>query len=348
MAPARLRGHREAAFPLGVERRRGLGRAGQRGGREASLAQGGLVRLHALWVLGGAVAWDALWGEPPARLHPVVWMGRLYEAWRRRAPRRPAAAFAFGAAMALGGPLLFALLAILLVRILTPWPLLRLVVEIYLFKSAFAARALAKAALAVARPLSAGDLDGAREALRSLVSRDPRPLGGPLLAAAAVESVAENASDSLVAPLFWFLVGGVPAALAYRACNTLDAMIGYRGELEWLGKAAARLDDLVNLVPARLTAGLIVMASLLVGASPAGALRIWWRDGARTASPNAGHPMAAMAGALGLRLEKVGHYALGDEEAPLDGLAIVRAVRLFYVLAALAVLLAALILVRHG
>src|SRR5262249_11437966 len=158
------------------------------------------------------------------------------------------------------------------------------------------------AAAVVGRALAAGDLAAARLGLRSLVSRDTSALDPPLLAAAAVESVAENASDSLVAPLFFFVLGGVPAALAYRACNTLDAPLGHRGEAGWRGEAAARLDDAANLVPARLTAALLVVASALVGASASGALRAWWRDGARTESPNAGRPMAAMAGALGVRL----------------------------------------------
>lgn len=305
---------------------------------------------HALVVLGGALALDVGVGEPPAALHPVVWMGACYGALRRRAPRRPAAAFAWGAAMALAGPLVFAAGAWAVLRAAATSLPLELAVEIYLLKSSLALRALGGAAATVARALAAGDLAAARLGLRSLVSRDTSALPPPLLAAAAVESVAENASDSLVAPLLYFAVGGVPAALAYRACNTLDAMIGYHGETEWLGKAAARLDDVANLVPARLTAALVVAASALAGASVRGALRILWRDGARTESPNAGRPMAAMAGALGVQLEKVGCYRLGDAGGALDAAAIARAVAILYVAAALAVAAAgaAIVWVRHG
>ena len=305
---------------------------------------------HAVVVLGGALALDVLVGEPPAAVHPVVWMGRFYGLLRRGAPRRPAAAFAWGAVMAAAGPLLFGGAAWWLDRALAPWPPLALACEIYLLKSSFAVRALGAAAAQVARALAAGSLDEARRALRSLVSRDTTALGPPLLAAAAVESVAENGSDSLVAPLFWLVVGGVPAALGYRACNTLDAMIGYRGETEWLGKAAARLDDAANLVPARLTAALFVVAGALVGASPVGALRIWWRDGARTESPNAGRPMAAMAGALGVQLEKVGHYRLGEAGAAVGVGTVARAVAILYVACALAAVAAAaaLVVVRRG
>jgi adenosylcobinamide-phosphate synthase len=290
---------------------------------------------HALVVLAGALALDVVAGEPPDALHPVVWMGRFYRALRRHAPQAAGAAFAYGCLMALAGPLVFGAGGLAVGRLLAPLPLLRIVVEIYLLKSALSVRMLGQSALAVARALGARDYTRARFGLRSLVSRDTALLDEPLMAAAAVESVAENASDSLVAPLFFFVVGGVPGAIAYRACNTLDSMIGYHGETEWLGKAAARLDDAANFVPARLTAALLVAASALAGASPAGALRIWWRDGARTESPNAGRPMAAMAGALGVQLEKIGCYRLGDAGGAVGAGEIDRAVRLFYVASAL-------------
>jgi adenosylcobinamide-phosphate synthase len=236
--------------------------------------------------------------------------------------------------MALAGPLVFGVGALAVTHALAPLLLLRIVVEIYLLKSALSVRMLGQAATAVARALAEHDYTRARFGLRSLVSRDTALLDEPLMAAAAVESVAENASDSLVAPLLFFAVGGVPAALAYRACNTLDSMIGYHGDTEWLGKAAARLDDAANFVPARLTAALVVVASAVAGASPLGALRVWWRDGARTESPNAGRPMAAMAGALGVQLEKVGCYRLGTGGRA-DAGTIDRAVRVMYVACAL-------------
>ncbi|WP_395835225.1 adenosylcobinamide-phosphate synthase CbiB [Cystobacter fuscus] len=267
--------------------------------------------LHAVLVLVAALGVDLAWGEPPTVLHPVVWMGRLQRRLRRLAPRAPVPAFLHGLVMAVTGPAVFGLGAWALLRLVSSWPLVQLALEVYLLKSAFAVRALAEAGLAVFRALSEGDAPAARFALRSLVSRDTSGLEPPLLAAAAVESVAENTSDSVVAPLLFYAVAGVPGALAYRAANTLDAMIGYRGELEWLGKAAARLDDVLNLVPARLSAALLVLACALCGASPARAVISWWRDGAATESPNAGRPMAAVAGGLGVELEKVGHYRLG-------------------------------------
>jgi adenosylcobinamide-phosphate synthase len=130
--------------------------------------------------------------------------------------------------------------------------------------------------------------------------------------AATIESAAENASDSFVAPLFWFSLLGLPGAMFYRAVNTLDAMIGYHGRYEWLGKASARLDDLLNWVPARLTATFLLVGGALTGLDAKRGARVLWRDGAKTESPNAGRPMAAMAGLLGVELAKPGHYLLGD------------------------------------
>jgi adenosylcobinamide-phosphate synthase len=154
--------------------------------------------------------------------------------------------------------------------------------------------------------------------VKALVSRDAASLDCALLTSAAVESLAENASDSIVAPLVYYAVGGLPAALAYRAANTLDAMIGYHDEYEHLGKVAARLDDALNLLPARLTSGLLLAAGALAGGDVPTGLAATRRDHARTASPNAGWPMSTMAGLLGTRLEKPGHYLLGCELPPPD------------------------------
>jgi adenosylcobinamide-phosphate synthase len=261
-----------------------------------------------------ALAWDRSLGEPPARLHPVVWMGRAIDVVLRAAPRQrdPARELAYGTVVALLLPLGCAMLGCAVLVITSRTPLLRLVVETYLLKGTFALRALGDAARDVRDPLRAGDLDAARGALRSLCSRDATSLDAELVAAAAIESVAENASDSFVAPLLFYVVLGLPGALLYRMANTLDARIGYRGRFEWLGKPAARLDDLLNLVPARLTATLLLAAGRAQGCDVRRAWSVWRRDARRTASPNAGHPMAAMAGLLGAVLEKPGAYRLGD------------------------------------
>jgi adenosylcobinamide-phosphate synthase len=264
--------------------------------------------LPLVWALGI----DLTLGEPPAALHPVVWMGRLVAALERRAPRSAPARLVFGA-LGTGGVVgVCAFAGRLIERATDPLPLLpRLLVVSWLLKTTFALRSLFAAAESVRIPLRRDDLGSARKALRGLVSRDVTMLGPSLLAAAAVESAAENASDGAVAPILFYMAGGLPAALAYRAVNTLDSMWGYHGAYEHLGKAAARLDDLANLLPARLTGLALIGAALLSGRDAAGACYIMLRDHGETASPNAGWPMSAMAGALGVELEKVGHYCLG-------------------------------------
>jgi len=267
-------------------------------------------------VLAAALALDLARGEPPAVIHPVVWIGRLTSLLLRRAPAAgPYRQLAYGAAVCGAVLASSTATALALTRIVRP---LRagFLVEVWLLKSMFAVRALIAAAECVRLPLVAGELEGARMALRSLVSRDPRDLDASQVAAAAIESVAENLTDGALAPWLAYAAFGLPGAVAYRALNTLDSMIGYRGHYEYLGKAAARLDDLVNLLPARLGALLLVCAAPLGGGSSLHAARIALRQHRRTASPNAGWTIAAIAGALDRTLAKVGHYRLGDGPPP--------------------------------
>ena len=266
-----------------------------------------------------ALALDLALGEPPNLWHPVAWVGQALGAGRR------ALGGATHPVLLLGGALVVLTIAalaagavLLLERLLEPWPLARIAVDACLLKAALSVRALFGAVRRVGAALAGGHLVGARASLGAdLVSRPTADLSAELAGSAAVESLAENLTDSLIAPLLFFAMGGVAAAWAYRVVNTADAMIGYRdGDLEYLGKAAARLDDVLNWVPARLGALAIVAGAALAGGSPAGAWRALRRDGGRTASPNAGLTMAAMAGALGVTLTKPGHYALGEGAAP--------------------------------
>jgi adenosylcobinamide-phosphate synthase len=261
-----------------------------------------------------AVAIDRLFGEPPAHLHPVVWIGRLIAFLDRRAPEQGTSArLAYGALLtaltcaAAAGPAWAVQRAIARLPAL-PGALLLAVA----LKPAFAWRALKEHVVRVLEAIERSDLPAARDALSMIVSRRTADLDGARVAAGAIESLAENLSDSLVAPLCWYAVGGLPAVWLYRASNTLDAMVGYRTErYELLGKTAARLDDALNWLPSRLTAVLFIACAPLAGADRRRALEVLRRDGGATASPNAGRPMAAMAGALGVELEKVGHYRLG-------------------------------------
>lgn len=266
-----------------------------------------------------AVAWDLALGEPPAVLHPVVWMGKVTGLLERWAPADGAPALAFGAAMTLLLASAFGVGAALALEYLRGFSLVAyVVVGAYLLKSSFSLRELWRAGSRMKNALSQKGLAAARKEVRALVSRDSSSLDEPHLVSATVESLAENLTDSLVTPTLFFLLLGAPGALAYRAVNTLDAMIGYRGRYEYLGKFAARLDDLLNFVPARLAGLLVVAGSLLAREDAAGALRIMRRDGGLTESPNAGWTMAAAAGALGLQLEKAGHYRLGEARSALS------------------------------
>ena len=162
---------------------------------------------------------------------------------------------------------------------------------------------LAKTGIEMADRLDADDIDGARALLPSLCGRDPAALDGPGLARAACESVAENTSDATVAPLLWAAMAGVPGVLVYRGINTLDAMIGNRSvRYRRFGWAAARLDDIANYIPARVTGVLVALCAAVVGGSVMHAVEAWLRDADRHPSPNAGVVEAAFAGALGVRL----------------------------------------------
>lgn len=297
-----------------------------------------------------AFALDLAWGEPPNAIHPVAWMGNVTSLLLRVAPRRgPILQLAFGALLALLVPAGFALASAGLLLLVRHWQPLELIVTTLLLKPTFALRALGGAAVKVRDSLAADRLSQARHDLGALCSRDASTLDEPLLVAAAVESLAENTSDSVVAPFFYYALLGLPGVVFYRAVNTLDAMIGYRGRYEWLGKAAARFDDLLNLIPARLTAALLLCAGVLTGRSARRGWLVLWRDGAKTASPNAGRPMAAMAGLLGVELEKKGEYRLGDPLVAVEPDAIDATWRVVLLCATLAATLTALSIgARHA
>ena len=272
--------------------------------------------LHAALVVLAAVALDLALGDPPNRLHPVAWIGRALTTGRARLCRGgPARLLLSGAAVTLGATTLAAGAGTLVAALAVALGPAGLLLEAAALKSTVSLRGLVAAARSVARALAGGDLEAARAYLGwHLVSRPTATLDGGLVASGAIESVAENLTDALVAPVAFFLVLGLPGALAYRALNTADTVLGYReGPLEYFGKVAARLDDLANLIPARLAALAIVMAA---GTSSMAAWSAMARDHGRTASPNAGWTMAAMAGALAVTLHKPAAYRLGRGPLP--------------------------------
>jgi adenosylcobinamide-phosphate synthase len=277
---------------------------------------------------------DLLLGDPPNCFHPTAWMGSLI-GWlvRFRPHGNRFAELLYGVFILLIGVALsiMAGLAISALAHLLPAWAGALLIALAL-KLAISLRGLDRAAREVQAALEAGNLPEARRLLAwHLVSRDTSQLDESKVAAAAIESVAENSSDGIIAPLFFFAIGGLPAAFAYRFINTADSLLGYRdAEREWLGKAPARLDDLLNFIPARLAGLLIVLSAPLCGAGMSQAWRIMRRDAKQTASPNAGIPMSAMAGALGVELEKIGHYTLGRGLRPSTPADLARARRMLY------------------
>ncbi|MDP3879449.1 MAG: cobalamin biosynthesis protein [Dehalococcoidales bacterium] len=289
--------------------------------------------MDTLAVFFVALVIDLVLGEPPRPIHPVVWMGRVTSFLEKggwgRSPRRQ---FVYGAGMTLFLIGLFAAavyLSLFYLRSLSA--VAYVVVGAVLLKSTFSLRELRRAAIRIKRLLLGNRLNEARYELRSLVSRDTADLSEPMVVSAAIESVAENIVDSFVAPLFYFLLFGVPGAVAYRVVNTLDAMIGYHGKYEYLGKFACRLDDVLNFIPARVTVLLLVLASFLSGRDARAAWRVALNEHSRTESPNAGWTMAATAGALNVQLVKVGHYRLGAAAAPLVPQTIDDALRLMLI-----------------
>jgi len=270
-----------------------------------------------------ALAFDRWLGEPPLRLHPVVWIGH-YLGWAGQRiapaagiplPQRDLAAFARGAIAWCAGAILAITVALALqlgLQRLPAWA--QLIALGLLLKPLLAWSMLKSEVLAVEAALSVS-LQQGRERLSWLCSRDTSALSESQVRETALESLAENLNDSVVAPLFWFALAGLPGAALYRFANTADAMWGYRGERsgrvwEWAGKWAAHADDLLSWLPARLTALLLALAA---GGLSLVRLR---REARVTPSPNGGWPMGAMALALGVRLGKPGVYTLNATGQP--------------------------------
>lgn len=267
-------------------------------------------------VVAAALILDALLGEPPERIHPTVWMGRAISAYEG-----PALKLTTASGLRAAGVLLAAVLpaaAFLLCRSLlraTP-PSARPVLEAALISTTLSLRGLGSAAQGVRYELAGGRLEGARSRVGEFVGRETADLPGPEVCRAAVESVAENTSDGVVGPMFFGLLMGAPGALAYKAINTVDSMVGYRNPRHRdLGWAGARLDDLANLAPARLT----VLAVAASSRHPGGVISTALRYGPLTASPNAGYAEAAFAGALGVRLGGTNRYGGVERRGPILG-----------------------------
>ncbi|HET9240927.1 MAG TPA: adenosylcobinamide-phosphate synthase CbiB [Oligoflexus sp.] len=278
--------------------------------------------LALAWIL--ALALDLLVGEYPNRFHPVVWIGRTIS-WGERIFLGRGARFEFmgGLLLTLTIPAFFAGAAYFTIQAAEALPIPQLFITTFWLKASFAWKALGGAAENVHKHLEQGNVDAARFELRALCSRNASQLNEEELTEAAISSLAENLSDSVIAPWFFAVFFGVPGAVFYRAVNTMDAMIGYKNHYKNLGCVAARTDDVLNYIPARITVLFLLAARSINGRiqnldtpRAAFAWSVARRDHALTPSPNGGWPMATMAGMLGIQLRKTSVYTLGQRLRP--------------------------------
>ena len=308
--------------------------------------------MSGLAVLGGFVL-DAVFGDPAWLPHPVVLMGKciskLEKALRARFPKTQQGELLAGAVLAFClpvGTFLVTSAVCLLAAKISPW--LGLAVQMFWCGQALAAKGLVQESRNVYGELVKPDLPAARKAVSRIVGRDTENLTAEGVTKAAVETVAENASDGVIAPLLYMLLGGAPLALTYKAVNTMDSMVGYKNETYlYFGRVAAKLDDVANYIPSRLAALLWVAAAALTGNDAKGAWRIWRRDRRNHASPNSAQTESACAGALGVQLAGPAYYfgeyypkpTIGDALRPIEPQDILRADRMMYAASVLALVL---------
>ena len=298
--------------------------------------------MMTVWAVLGGFVLDALFGDPAWLPHPVVYMGKaiskLEKFLRPRLPKTPQGELLGGAIVAFCLPVgTFLLTGLVCWGAARLHPLLGLAVQMFWCGQALAARGLVQESTNVYKELKKPDLPGARKAVSRIVGRDTAELTAEGVTKAAVETVAENASDGVIAPLLYMLIGGAPLALTYKAINTMDSMLGYKNEKYlYFGRVPAKLDDAANYLPSRLAALLWVAAAAFTHNDAKGAWKIWRRDRRRHASPNRAQTESACAGALGVQLAGPAYYfgqyypklTIGDALRPIEPEDILRANRM--------------------
>ncbi|MEN8614011.1 adenosylcobinamide-phosphate synthase CbiB [Dehalogenimonas sp. THU2] len=297
-----------------------------------------------IWIFILAVVLDLALAEPPNAIHLTVWIGRTIAVFEKigLAIRGIKLQFIFGMLVSVFLIGIIGFSSYLLLQYLSGIHTgLFIIAAVLLFKPTFCLRESWQLSLGIKKYLESDctDIQKADRKIRFLLTTVEHGENGstdtqPIISS-TIRSLMENASDFLVAPLFYYLFLGVPGAIAYRVSNTLDGMLGHRGQYEYLGKFAAHFDDVLNFIPARLTGFTLVAAAWFSGLNAKNAWRIMLRDHGKTESPNAGWPMAAAAGALEVRLDRAGHYELGDAARPLTAATIGQGVRLFRFMAAI-------------
>ena len=295
--------------------------------------------LEGIVIVGFALLLDFLIGDPKTKYHPTAWIGKLIAVLvpfsRNNSPKKEL----FGGILIVF--VVVAIVSTLLVALdfgisLLTIDVISLVVSIavgsILLKTTIAIRGMQKHALAVVDALEKDDLDSARNHLSMIVKRNTKYLDKNHISSAVLESVSENTVDGITGPLFYYAIFGLPGAFAYRAINTIDSMVGYKTPLfRNIGWFGANCDTILNYIPSRLTGLVMILSALILGYNWKESFYIMKRDGKKLESPNAGFPIAALAGALGTKLEKINYYAVGDGNIEFTKSHIISAIRLMKV-----------------
>jgi len=295
--------------------------------------------LEGIVIVGFALLLDFLIGDPKTKYHPTAWIGKLIAVLvpfsRNNSPKKEL----FGGILivftvvTIVSTLLVALdfgISLLTIDIVSL--VVSIVVGSILLKTTIAIRGMQKHALSVVDALEKDDLDSARNHLSMIVKRNTKNLDKNHISSAVLESVSENTVDGVTGPLFYYAIFGLPGAFVYRAINTIDSMIGYKTSLfRNIGWFGANCDTILNYIPSRLTGLVMILSALILGYNWKESFYIMKRDGRKLESPNAGFPIAALAGALGTKLEKINYYAVGDGNIEFTKSHIISAIRLMKV-----------------
>ena len=295
--------------------------------------------LEGIVIVGFALLLDFLIGDPKTKYHPTAWIGKLIAVLvpfsRNNSPKKEL----FGGILIVF--VVVTIVSTLLVVLdfgisLLTIDVISLVVSIavgsILLKTTIAIRGMQKHALAVVDALEKDDLDSARNHLSMIVKRNTKHLDKNHISSAVLESVSENTVDGITGPLFYYAIFGLPGAFVYRAINTIDSMVGYKTSLfRNIGWFGANCDTILNYIPSRLTGLVMILSALILGYNWKESFYIMRRDGKKLESPNAGFPIAALAGALGTKLEKINYYAVGDGNIEFTKSHIISAIRLMKV-----------------
>ena len=278
--------------------------------------------LESIVVIGFAILLDLLFGDPKNRFHPTAWIGILIGTITTRMKNENHNLEKFGGIFIVLIPVCISIVVLLgldfsidLISVESLSILISIISGVVLFKMTIAIKGMEKHALAVLDSIQKNDLTQARTNLSMIVKRNTKNLDKNHILSGTLESLSENIVDGITGPMFYFAIFGLPGAFVYRIVNTVDSMVGYKTQMfKNLGWFGANCDNVLNYIPSRLTGLTIVLGSMLLGHDWKNCYEIFKRDGKKTDSPNAGYPMAAFAGALGTKFEKLEHYSLGTGE----------------------------------